>query len=70
MNDDDVNKGWTKFALSVIKTISSTLVDIELSEQEKLAQEARRFDDLMLIRLGQSIKKHADCALDNWIVNL
>lgn len=69
MTEDDAKK-WTKFALSTIKTISSTLIDIELSEQEKLAQEERRFDDLMLIRLGQSIKKHADFALDNWIVNL
>ncbi|MCJ7631971.1 hypothetical protein MUP77_06205 [Candidatus Bathyarchaeota archaeon] len=69
MTEDDTKK-WTKFALSTIKTISSTLIDIELSEQEKLAQGERRFDDLMLIRLGQSIKKHADFALDNWIVNL
>jgi len=69
MTEDD-DKKWTKFALSTIKTISSTLIDIELSEQEKLAQEQRRFDDLILIRVGQSIKKHVDFALDNWIVNL
>jgi hypothetical protein len=69
MNDDGTKK-WTKCILSVIKTVISTGVDIKLSEQEKLAQEERRFDDLMLIRLGQSVKKHADFALDNWIVNL
>jgi hypothetical protein len=70
MNEDDSTKKWTKCVLSVIKTIISTGVDIELSEQEKLAQEERRFDDLLLIRLGQSVKKHADFAIDNWIVSL
>ncbi len=70
MNEDDGTKKWTKCVLSVIHAIISTGVDIKLSEQEKLAQEERRFDDVLLIRLGQSVKKHADFAIDSWIGHL
>lgn len=69
MTEDDA-KILGKFILATAKTMSSTLVHMELAKQEALALSENRFEDLLLIRLGQSIKKHIDFALDNWIVTL
>jgi hypothetical protein len=69
MTDDDAKKVG-KCILAIAKTIPSTLIGDELAKQEKLAQAENRLGDLLLIRLGQSIKKHVDFLLDEWIVNL
>jgi hypothetical protein len=69
MTEADERK-WTKFILSMIKVVPSTVIDAELSKQEERAQKEHKVDDLVLVRLGQVIKKNADIALDNWIANL
>jgi hypothetical protein len=69
MSDDENNKIWTKIFFAVVKTVPSMLIDAELSKQEALAQKEQRFNDLDLIRLGKSIKKTADSALDQLIIN-
>lgn len=70
MTDDDDAKKATKFILSMIKAAPSTYIDIQLSEQEKLAQKERRFSDLRLIRLGKNIKEYVDSELDERIRDL
>jgi hypothetical protein len=70
MTDDDDAKRVTKFVLSMIKAVPSTLIDIDLSEQEKLAQKEQRFNDLRWIRSEKSIKKHVDSILDDLISSI
>jgi len=69
MTDDDL-KFLGKIGLFVLKTIPSVVIDIKLSEQEKLAQKENRLNDWRLIQLGKNIKKDVDSALDEYIVNL
>ena len=68
MNDEN-NKTWTKIIFAVVKTVPSMLIESELSKQEALAQKEQRFEDVNRIRLGKSIKKTVDSALDQLIIN-
>lgn len=67
---DDGSKVWAKIGLTILKAVPSVVIDIGLSEQEKLAQKEHRVNDLRLIQLGKNIKKDVDSALDEWIDNL
>ena len=67
---DDESKFWVKISLTILKVVPSVAIDIKLSEEEKLAQKEHRINDLRWLRLGKSIKKDVDSALDEWILNL
>lgn len=67
---EDNSKTWTKIGLLILKAVPSILIDIGLCEQERLAIEEQRLNDLELIRFFKNIKQEADHALDEWIVNL
>jgi|GEM_PF-2500882 len=69
MTENDDKQG-TKFILSLVKTVPSIVIEDKLLEQEKLAQQEHRFEDLLLLGIGHVIKRSADLAIDNWIANL
>lgn len=70
MSDEDNFKKWAKIGLLILKDIPFDAIDVELSEQEKLARKEHRVNDLRLIQLGKNIKKDVDSSLDDLILSI
>lgn len=70
MSEDKNSEAQVKIGLLILKAIPSVVIEVGLSEQERLASEEQRLNDLKFIRSVKNIKHDIDSALDEWIVNL
>lgn len=71
--DEDVNKTLTKIFLTIAKAVPSYIIEVGLAEQEeqeRIAKEEGRKNDLTLIHFVRNIKHSVDSALDESIANL
>jgi hypothetical protein len=59
-----------KLFFALLKTGLSYGIDVELNEQERMAEKEGRLNDLKWINLVRNIKRDVEPAIDDWIVNL